>query len=80
MRNLESYTKGDRFQILIPSSEVSGVVDDWASRNIACDLRLRRAKTHGFVVVELEDVIYARNIIIWHPDSRVNIVKAKNIH
>ena len=61
------------FQILLKGHEAAAVVDDWVERNIASDLRLRRAKTPGHIVVETRDLMYARNIQIWHPSCKVNI-------
>ena len=40
------------FQILLKGSEASAIVDDWVERNIECDLRFRKAKTKGHVVIE----------------------------
>ena len=61
------------YQLLLKGHEAAAVVDDWVERNIASDLRLRRAKTPGHIVVETRDVMYARNIQIWHPSCKVNI-------
>ena len=61
------------YQLLLKNEEVRSVVEDWAERNIQSDLRLRRAKTRGHVVVETRDAIFANNIRIWHPSCQVNI-------
>lgn len=61
------------YQLLLRNEEVAAVVDDWAERNIQSDLRIRRAKTRGHVVVETRDVMFARNIQVWHPSCKVNI-------
>ena len=53
------------------------VVDDWVERNIQSDLRLRRAKTKGHVVIETRDVMFARNIQVWHPSCQINIKDLK---
>ena len=55
------------YQILLKGQEEEAVVDDWVERNIQSDLRLRRAKTKGHVVIETRDVMFARNIQVWHP-------------
>lgn len=44
------------YQILLKEQEAEAVVDDWVERNIQSDLRLRRAKTKGHVVIETRDV------------------------
>ena len=61
------------YQLLLRKEEAVAVVDDWAERNIRSDLRLRRAKTPGHVVVETRDVMFARNIQLWHPGCKVHI-------
>ena len=61
------------FQILLKGSEAEGVVNDWLERNIQADIRLRRAKTRGHIVIETSDVMFARNIQVWHPSCKINI-------
>lgn len=65
------------FQLLLPKDEAAEVARDWADRNIESDLRLRKAKTRGHIVIETKDVMFARNIQVWHPSCKVNI---KNIN
>lgn len=72
---MDTYTGNEIFQILIKKSEARDIVEDWAERNMECDLRFRRAKTRGHIVVELKDPVYANNIRIWHPDCQINIKK-----
>ena len=67
------------FQILLKGSEASAIVDDWVERNIECDLRFRKAKTKGHVVIETRDVLFARNIQNWHPSCQVNIKDLNNL-
>lgn len=69
----DNYTGTETFQILLQGREAVGVMEDWLERNIQTDIRLRRAKTKGCVVVETKDVIFARNIIVWHPGCKVVI-------
>ncbi len=61
------------YQLLLPKDEAAAVARDWAERNIQSDLRLRKAKTQGHVVIETQDVMFARNIQVWHPSCKVNI-------
>jgi hypothetical protein len=61
------------FQLLLKGSEAAGVVDEWVERNIESDLRLRRAKTRGHVVIETRDVMFASHIRQWYPSCQVNI-------
>lgn len=65
------------FQLLLSKDEAAEVARDWADRNIESDLRLRKAKTRGHIVIETKDVMFARNIQVWHPSCKVNI---KNIN
>lgn len=63
----------DIYQLLVKKDAAGGIVDDWAERNETCDLRIRRAKTKGCVVIETDNPMYANNIRMWHPGCRVNI-------
>lgn len=62
----ESYTGTEVFQILLDGSSSRAVLDDWLERNIQSDLKVRRAKTPGHVVIETGDVLFARNVLIWN--------------
>lgn len=61
------------YQLLLPKGEAAEVARDWAERSIESDLRLRKAKTRGHIVIETRDVMFARNIQVWHPSCKVNI-------
>lgn len=61
------------YQLLLTRSEAVAVAEDWAERDMESDLRLRKAKTKGHVVIETRDVMFARNIQVWHPSCKVNI-------
>ena len=61
------------YQLLLPKDEAVEMAKDWAERNIESDLRLRKAKTRGHIVIETRDVMFARNIQAWHPSCKVNI-------
>ena len=73
----ESYTGTEVFQILLDGSSSRAVLDDWLERNIQSDLKVRRAKTPGHVVIETRDVMFARNIQVWHPSCQINIKDLK---
>lgn len=70
-----SYTGTEVFQILLDGSSCRAVLDDWLERNIQSDLKVRRAKTTGHVVIETDNVLFARNVLIWNPNCKVNIKK-----
>ena len=65
--------ENELYQLLLPKDEAAEVARDWAERNIESDLRLRKAKTRGHIVIETQDVMFARNIQVWHPSCKVNI-------
>ena len=60
---------------LLPNDRVSGVIEEWLARNLACNLTLRRAKTKGHTVIETSDVIFASHIQQWHGCLEVYIRK-----
>lgn len=71
------YPSGTRFLLLLHHDDVVGILDDWFEGNFSCDLRIRRAKTKGCVVVETTDALYAARIYRYHPDIRVKIITPK---
>lgn len=73
MEKIKNYKGTETFQLLVKSGEAVGIVNDWAERGLECDLRLRRAKTRGHVVIETRDVMFARAIQAWHPSCQVCI-------
>ena len=71
----ESYTGTEEFQILLDGNSSRAVLDDWQEQHFRSDLKARRAKTPGHVVIETGDVLFARNVLIWNPSCKVNIKK-----
>lgn len=67
------YKGTEIFQILVKCHEASGVLQDWVEKNLESDLRIRRAKTRGHVVIETSDVLFANHVRLWHPGCQVNI-------
>ena len=65
------------YQLLLAKDEAAAVVEDWAERGDESDLRLRKAKTKGHIVIETRDVIFASRIRQWHPSCKVNIKDLK---
>lgn len=68
-----AYKGTETFQLLVNNHEVSLIIDDWAERNMQSDIRVRRAKTNGHVVIETKDVLFAARIKRSYPNSQVNI-------
>ena len=66
----------ETYQLLLERKEAASVADEWTERNIQGDLRIRRAKTRGHIVVETKDPVFASYIVQWHPGCKVNIRKA----
>ena len=71
--------KDKQSQFLKTDQKARAVADDWLGRFIQSDLRLRRARTKGHVVVETSDTLFANNIRIWHPSCQVNIKDIKKL-
>ena len=69
----KTYPPGTVFQLLLKSQEATGVVSEWLEMNRQADLRIRRAKTQGHVVIETTEVIFASHVIQWWPNVKVHV-------
>ena len=74
---MDEYKEGDTIQVLIHGSHIGTVMEDWLESRRECDIRVRRAKKKGCVVLETTDIIYASHIVQWFPDVKVNIKNQK---
>ena len=72
---IDEYREGDTIQLLIAGSHIGAVLEDWLESYRECDIRVRRAKTKGCVVLETTDIIYASHIVQWFPNVKNNIKK-----
>ncbi len=72
MTGIGDYRDGDIVQLLIPIDHAAQVLEDWARYDYEADLRVRRARTEGCVVIETKSVIYASYVMQWYPDVRVH--------
>lgn len=70
---MSDYKGTETFQILVKNHEASSVLQDWVDKNLESDLRIRRAKTRGHVVIETNDVLFANHVMSWYPGCQVNI-------
>ena len=61
-------------QLLIRNISARAVIDDWIEKSSEADLRIRKAKTPGHVVIETVDPIYARRIAEMY-GCKVNIIE-----
>jgi hypothetical protein len=62
------------YQMLISSMSASTVVDDWYNSSHAADIRIRRAKTKGHVVIETTDTLFAQRLLLRY-GCKVNIIE-----
>ena len=72
---IEDYRPGDTIQLLLQGSHAASVMNEWWEGNRECDLRLRRAKTKGCVVLEITDLMFAARIVRMYQDVKVKIKK-----
>lgn len=70
---MEDYKGNETFQILVKGHEAKGVLETWVDRNLETDLRFRKAKTRGHVVIETKDVLFANHVRLWYPGCQINI-------
>lgn len=65
----------DKYQILVKSDRVAGVMEDWVHEGTA-SITVRRAKTKGCHVIETTDPLYAARIVKWlDAAEKVNIAQ-----
>ena len=67
------YKGTETFQLLIPADSSRSVIEEWMERGVQSDIRLRRARTRGCVVVETRDVMFAAFVQRGYRVLRVNI-------
>lgn len=72
---IAGYKEGDTIQLLIQGCQIGAVMDDWVECQRECDIRVRRAKTPGCVVLETTDAIYAAHLVLWFSSVKTNIKK-----
>ena len=70
---MSEYKGTETFQLLVKKSEACSIINEWAERDIQTDVRLRRAKTLGHVVVETKDVVFSAYVQRNWPSCQVNI-------
>jgi hypothetical protein len=67
------YPSGTVFQLLLKNPEATSIVNEWLEMNRQADLRIRRAKTPGHVVIETTEALFASHVIQWWPHVKVNV-------
>lgn len=58
---------------MVKRSDVRSIIDEWAEHDIQSDVRVRRAKTRGHVVIETKDVVFSAYVQRNWPNCQVNI-------
>lgn len=72
---LEYCAGKELFQLLVRNEDVRSVVEEWVARRIETDLRIRKAKTRGYRVIETTDILFANYVRTHYRDCKVNIKK-----
>lgn len=65
------------FQMLLRGFDASSVVNEWWETHQRCDLRVRRAKTDGCVVIETTGILFTSHVLRLWPGTKVNIKEPK---
>lgn len=68
-----SYKGTETFQLLIKNYHATILIDKWLEQDVQTDLRVRRAKTGGHIVIETKDVLFANFVRESFPGCQVNI-------
>lgn len=71
------YKEGTVFQLLLKGSAAASVINEWWEASIQADVRVRKAKTQGHVVLETTDPVFASHIIKLWRDTKINIKEPK---
>ena len=75
--NGETYPKGTVFQLLLSGHAVASVINEWWEASIQADVRIRKAKTNGCLVLETDDAIFASHILKLWPGTKINVKEPK---
>ena len=70
---LEYCAGKELFQLLVKNEDARSVVEEWVERRIETDLRIRKAKTRGYRVIETKDILFAKYVMTHYRDCKINI-------
>lgn len=70
---ISDYREGDTIQLLLRGEHAASVIERWWEHSYRVDVRLRKAKTSGCMVIETTDVMFASHITQWYGEVKVNI-------
>ena len=67
------YKGTETFQLRVKNQDARSVIEEWLERNVQTDIKVRRAKTRGHIVVETKDVIFSAFVQRNYPGCQVDI-------
>lgn len=67
------YIVPESILLLVKSAAARVVLDDWLDEGVESDIRIRRAKTAGHVVIETHDVLFATRNRRCCPECKVHM-------
>lgn len=79
MSMADEWRAGDVIQLLVPSDRIGWLMEEWLLRGAEADIRVRRAKTKGHVVIETRYLLYASWVVQHTSGAKVNIKKGAKI-
>jgi len=65
------------FQLLLKGRDAALVINEWWEASIQADVRVRKAKTQGHVVIETTDPVFTSHVIKLWRDTKINIKEPK---
>lgn len=65
--------EGTLYRLLLKGSDADWLLSEWWEASGRCDLRVRRAKTKGCLVIETADVVFASHVVKMMPGVKVDI-------
>lgn len=68
-----TYMVPETILLLVKSDAARVLLDDWLDGGVESDIRIRRAKTAGHVVIETHDVLFATRIRRLCPECKVHM-------
>lgn len=75
--NGKVYPEGTLFQLLLKGHDAALAINEWWEASIQADVRIRKAKTSGCLVLETDDAIFASHILKLWPGTKINVKEPK---
>ena len=70
---MSEYKGTETFHLMEKNSEVRSIIEEWVEHNIQSDMKVRRSKVRGHVVIETKDVIFSAYVQKNWPGCQVHI-------